>query len=751
MTLVTATSRHLDIGAPAQRHGTLSKPLLTPAIDVVMHTLAEKLTDYFRNIERPATGTLILNEYTRLHPRIPALLNSPYEQGVTAQGLFNLCGMLPCGRIIAPAEVGLADNTHLPVRPVLTDHTVGWIASLGESTTRLVVALMARVIMADVLGPGTSEVQQRLVARLEHHPWSFDYAGITRVAVLLAAREKQHIVTAFTLADAALLLTDVHAWTSIRQVLGERSAAWEQCTSAFTLVRDSVMEAAPFAHDKLLSAAVFPRDDLVPIPPSLQIADVQLAAAALGFAWPGRRAPAGSGPIDAAPEPLSSASIMTHVVIPGLLKNGLGFPWPEPQGVAVPLSRFVNRKNDDGGWRRLIRRTLEHSGMLHVVEAYGWSFERLMTAIEQGPADYLQPTKPTTAGLGAPPTAMSQLVGTGSSASNQETTPPDIVSTQERITYVELVERLRRVTTPSNHSVVRELALLADHRLEPFGGARVLVLGPPGSGKTTLLAALASASGRPFVRVDAGTIVEHGWQGTTPADLASMIYRAAKHDLAQAERAVVVLDEFCKLAVRTRLGSDHGSAGGSHWGMVKAARQTSLLALLDNGPNLITFTPEAGGLPLQLKTNGLLIVAAGAFQGLEFTGRGLCDHALEAYGLLPELVARLTTRLVLAPPNVSELRDRLCGERGAIAPVRQLAAAFGVELEVTPEAIDMIARATASGDGGLTARTGAGLLQTAARRALLNALDEPSRGIARCVVGPDEVIGLLAPFRSTIS
>lgn len=725
--------------------------MLTPAIDVVMRTLAEKLTDYFRNIERPATGTLILNEYAQLHPRIPALLNAPYEQTVTAQGIFNLCGMLPCGRIIAPAEVGLADNRQSPARPILTDHTMGWIASLGESTTRLVAALMARVIMADVLGSGTSEAQQRLVDRLEHHPWSFDYAGITRVAVLLAARDRQHIVTAFDLVDAALLLTDVHAWTNIRDVLGERSAAWEQCTTAFTAVRDSVMEGAPYAHDQLLCAAVFPRDDLVPIPPSLRIADVQLTAGALGFAWPGRRAPVGSGPIDAAPELLSSANIMTHVVIPGLLKNGLGFPWPDPQGVAVPLSRFVNRKNDDGGWRRLIRRTLEHTEILHVVESYGWSFERLMTAIEQSPSGIPQPTEGAAAEPGEHPTAMSQLFGAGNSASNQATTPPDAVSTQERLTYPELVERLKRVTTPSNHSMVRELALLADHRLEPFGGARVLVLGPPGAGKTTMLAALASASGRPFVQVDAGTIVEHGWQGTTPADLASMIYRAAKNDLAQAERAVVVLDEFCKLAVRTRLGSDHSSAGGSHWGMVKAARQTSLLALLDNGPNLITFTPETGGVPLQLKTSGLLIVAAGAFQGLEFTGRGPSDHALEAYGLLPELVARLTTRLVLAPPNVSELRDRLCGERGAIAPVRQLAAAFGVELEVTPEAIDMIARATASGDGGLTARTGAGLLQTAARRALLNALDEPSRSIPRCVVGPDEVVGLLAPFRSTIS
>jgi ATP-dependent protease Clp ATPase subunit len=139
----------------------------------------------------------------------------------------------------------------------------------------------------------------------------------------------------------------------------------------------------------------------------------------------------------------------------------------------------------------------------------------------------------------------------------------------------------------------------------------------------------------------------------------------------------------------------------------------------------------------------MLVVAAGAFQGLQLTSGAPSDRALVAYGLIPELVARLTTRIVLPPPSKAELKARFLTGDAGIVPIVELAATLGVELRVAPEAVDLVVSATFTSSSGLSPRTGAGLLQMAARRALLDALDEPGRGGIVCLVGPDEVLRLL--------
>jgi hypothetical protein len=230
-----------------------------------METLASALEKYFKQIKRPSTGALFIGDYGRLNDRTPSLLASAYHERVTAQAVFNLFGRLPSGRVISPAEVGLPVAGALVNRPVLTDNAVGWIVSHGFDTSRLVAALLTRTVLTDVLGTEVNEAQQRIIDQLEraHHVWSFDYAGIARVAVLLAAEAGYQIATATHFAEATLLVLDKDAWSLIRHALKSEPHAWIYLEETYRGLRDALIAQNSLALDQLLSVALFPKDELV--------------------------------------------------------------------------------------------------------------------------------------------------------------------------------------------------------------------------------------------------------------------------------------------------------------------------------------------------------------------------------------------------------------------------------------------------------------------------------------------------------
>ena len=124
---------------------------------------------------------------------------------------------------------------------------------------------------------------------------------------------------------------------------------------------------------------------------------------------------------------------------------------------------------------------------------------------------------------------------------------------------------------------------------------------------------------------------------------------------------------------------------------VRTARQEVLLSLVDTGPNQVTFSPAAGAPLMQLNTKRLIVVCAGAFRDLSIAGSAPTDTELEDFGLIPELVCRLTSRLVLAQPSTSELCDLFLHGPDAVLPAVAMCRALGVNLEVAPEAIRMVA------------------------------------------------------------
>lgn len=714
-----------------------------------LHTLQQQLTEFFADLRRPVLGEMFVQDYAALHPALAAKLTQPFTELVGRQAVINMIGILPLGRAVSIAELETVDgDTSDGARPVLTDHACSWLAYESDSPGAQVAALLARLVLKE---PATESVMS-LHARLQRActapftTWNFDYGGMARVARLLAAAEGRHEIVVTQLAEAALLLMSRQAWDAVAKIFPDGTPEWGRLSDAYKSLRGRVLRQDPLAHDRLLSAGVFSRDALLPLPPSGRIADLRLPGVGLGFAWPGARAESTVGPLESSPLHLDDSALLTHVLLPGLKRWGVVIPWREPSVRSGLLRQVVGRTPSDGGWPKLIRAMIDRYGFESDISQAGYSVEEIV-AFACGSHGVAPAARQSSPAAGTPARVQLEEDQSAVRENAAETRAPagEQVAVARR-TYVEILASLRAQGVHGHDDVLKEISLLADERLAGQGGARLLLIGPPGTGKTRILSSLAKATGRAFLQVDASSISEHGWSGTTLSDVAAMVYRAAGNDLYRAEHAVIALDELCKAAAWTPLpGAESHSRGtrdaSQHYvASVRAGRQAALLALLDNGNSVITFSPTPNTPPLQLRTRHCLVVCAGAFRGLAMAGADPTDSELEAYGIIPELVARLTSRLVLSPLTAVELERLWTHGPDAVVPAQAMARALGYDLSVAPEAVRLVARATAAGAGGLTPRTGGALLQSVARRILLAALDDPARAYRHLHLGPDEVL-----------
>jgi len=321
---------------------------------------------------------------------------------------------------------------------------------------------------------------------------------------------------------------------------------------------------------------------------------------------------------------------------------------------------------------------------------------------------------------------------------------------QSPASYRQLLGSLRE-RVAGHEDALRQLALIFDSTwvaAQPNAvRERVLLIGPPGVGKSHLLHAIADALQVPCVMIDASAISESGWQGVQPADVMARVYQAVGRDISRIEagRVLLVLDEWDKLATRN---SDTLTTS------VREGRQGSILGIL-GGLTPVPFTvvepPDVSQSHLSVRTDRIPIICAGAFDGLVLRGGAPPDDdALRAYGFIPELVSRLTTRIVLCQRTPQQLIALWRSEVGVVSELSRACQAMGYQLEVTDGALAIAAHAVHRGAGGITARGGVALISSACRRALINALESDSRAEQRrIVVAPDDIAGsmLRAPVR----
>ena len=193
--------------------------------------------------------------------------------------------------------------------------------------------------------------------------------------------------------------------------------------------------------------------------------------------------------------------------------------------------------------------------------------------------------------------------------------------------------------------------------------SNVVLVGPTGTGKTLMARTIARLLNVPFTIVDATVLTEAGYVGEDVESILSRLLQVASYDVAAAERGIVFIDEFDKIAEKGRSNGPDVSREGV---------QRDILPIVEGATVNTKYGP--------VKTDHILFIAAGAF------------HVSKPSDLIPELQGRFPIRVELQSLTVDDFRRILTEpNQSLVKQYKALLETDGVTLEFTDDGIDAIA------------------------------------------------------------
>ncbi|MBF0542867.1 MAG: ATP-dependent Clp protease ATP-binding subunit ClpX [Candidatus Riflebacteria bacterium] len=283
--------------------------------------------------------------------------------------------------------------------------------------------------------------------------------------------------------------------------------------------------------------------------------------------------------------------------------------------------------------------------------------------------------------------------------------------------YIVGQDRAKKIISVAVYNHYKRIALARGRRDEiEVQKSNILFLGPTGSGKTYIAQTLAKLLNVPFCIADATTLTEAGYVGEDVESVLLNLIRSADYDIQRAEKGIVYVDEIDKVARKGENVSITRDVSGE-------GVQQALLKMLEGK---IAHVPPQGGRKhphaeyIPINTKDILFIVGGSFEGIEkiietrtsrkAMGFGsvpiskrdktvgallhqLMPEDLLKFGMIPEFIGRVPVFATFDPLDEEDLVRILTEPKNAITKQYiRLMRMEGVDLEITPKALNAIAR-----------------------------------------------------------
>ena len=234
--------------------------------------------------------------------------------------------------------------------------------------------------------------------------------------------------------------------------------------------------------------------------------------------------------------------------------------------------------------------------------------------------------------------------------------------------------------------------------------SNVIMIGPSGCGKTEIIRRIAELVNVPVIVSDFSGVVATPWKGRNKEEALAHLYAKSGDNLALTERGIVFYDEFDKIIpVRDYV----------HGGDINNELQGQMLGMMEGTTVEVPYGKEK----IQMNTENMLFICAGAFEGLEeivrkdmpeanrdfgmpfhknteveITEKNIKVEHLIQYGMKPELAGRIGVLSVLRGLSRDDYRRILTEPEDSIVKRYQneFMAEEAIQLKFSEEALDAI-------------------------------------------------------------